>query len=74
MVLLSEARVECRHTVTRTNIRLRIRLSTYMLFWKTSVFLLRSVEKSEQQEHKNALMSIIQTSHRPANWNSAWDL
>lgn len=74
MVLFSEARVELRHTVTRTSIRLRIRLSTCMLFRKMGVFLLRSVEKSEEQGQKNALMSIIQTSYRTANWNSAWDL
>lgn len=63
-----------RHTVPRTNIRLRIRLSTYVLFWNTDVFLLRSVEMSMQQGYKNALMSVIQTSYRPANWHRAWDL
>lgn len=40
---------------------MRIRLSIYVLFWKTGVFLLRKVEKLDQKGHKNVLMSIIQT-------------
>lgn len=60
--------------VTRTNIILRNRLRTNVLFLKMHVLLLRSMEKSEHRGHKYFLISIIQTSHRSVNRHRAYAL